>query len=332
MASYTENILLTLRGQSDPVEVESFNRDNEIIDELLAPVAVDYAVVRSAARINSYNVMKAIRAVSYGGIDVPEKNAMFFGDFDSEAYAASEDALHCTEKHGYMFSVSKGSSFANGNAGDVGTEMNKGAAFSFEAPISGYITAIEVDVKATNGASNCYIRELIVGDSAKKTITIGQMTGTRSTLTYTFSTPVAVHKGDIISGTLRTGSDGYYGEAYGAVLGEPYVKFSCTPATQTGWIQTEIEPLGSMGHNETRTYIQCLKDENGKIRASLIDEAGNEVELEQVGSRTTVTKDGNTCVELCFTAPFAKEAAALKICVDAGNGYADIYNYAVTVL
>ena len=332
MASYTENILLTLRDPADPVEVESFNRDNEIIDKILAPVAVDYAVVRSAARINSYNVMKAIRAASYGGIDVPEKNAMFFGDFDSEAYAASEEALHCTEKHGYLFSVSKGSSFANGNAGDVGTEMNKGAAFSFEAPISGYITAIEVDVKATNGANNCYIRELIVGDSAKKTITMGQMTGTRSTLTYSYSAPVAVHKGDIISGTLRTGSDGYYGEAYGTVLGEPYVKFYCTPAPQAGWLKTELESLGSMGHSEARAYVQCLKDENGEVEAYLVDEDGEELALEQVGSRTTVTKDGNTCIELCFTVPFSKESAALKIKVDAGAGYADIYNYAVTVL
>ena len=118
MASYTENILLTLRDPEDIVEVESFNRDNEILDKLLAPVAADYAVLSSAARINSYNVMKAIRAAYYSGISVPEKTAMFFGDFDSAAYSTSDGALLMTEKHGYVFS-DYAESIASGEEGDV---------------------------------------------------------------------------------------------------------------------------------------------------------------------------------------------------------------------
>lgn len=333
MASYTENILLTLREQTDPVEVDSFNRDNEIIDRLLAPVAVDYAVLSSAARINAYNTMKAIRAASYAGISVPEKTAMFFGDFDSAAPNTSADALHCEELHGYLFSANGDTTIANGSPGDVGTALNTGCSFSITVPFSGYINSVEVDVVATNSTSvgNCYLKKLQIGDHYYYNIEF-DMSTTRQVISYIFSSPLYIHKGEVISGTAATYSSNYYGTIYGAEEGVPYIKFNCTPAPQSGWILTELSSLGNMGHSEARAYIQCLKDENGVIEALLIDENGDEVELEQVSSKTTVTKDGDTCIELGFTAPFDKEAAALKINANANAGYADIYNYAVTVL
>lgn len=333
MASYTENILLTLRDHTDPVEVDSFNRDNEIIDRLLAPVAVDYAVLSSAARINSYNTMKAIRAAHYGGIAVPEKNAMFFGDFDSEAFKASTDSLHCEELHGYLFSANGDTTIENGSPGDVTTALSTGVPFSITAPFSGYITAVEVDVKATTSTSgDCYLKNLKIGDHYARNVQFGDMSTTRQVMSYTFSTPPYVHKGEVITGYAATYSADYYGVIYGAESGVPYIKFTCIPAPQSGWIQTELSPLGKMGHSEARVYIQCLKDENGVVEATLIDENGDEAELEQISSRTTVTKDGNTCIELGFTVPFDKEAAALKINANANAGYVDVYNYAVTVL
>lgn len=329
MSTSTQVLGLNLWDPEDRLGFKQLNGDNEALERVLAPIVKDSRVTSAAARINAYNNMKSMRYLAHLEHITTEKMAMFFDDFDSAAPYTSQDALLMTEKHGYVFSVAKGSSMANGNAGDVGTEMRLGAAFSFEAPISGYITAIEVDVKATNGANNCYIRELIVGDSAKKTITMGQMTGTRSTLTYSYSAPVAIHKGDIISGTLITSSSGYYGEAYGAVLGEPYVKFYCTPAPQSGWLKTELEPLGNMGHSEVRAYIQGIKETGSSVTATLIDADGNETAMESVGTRSTVTPAGVSCEEIEFVASYSETEAQLRIDVDAADGYADIYNYAV---
>lgn len=332
MASYTENILLTLRDHTDPVEVDSFNRDNEIIDRLLAPVAVDYAVLSSAARINSYNTMKAIRAASYAGIAVPEKNAMFFGDFDSEAFDTSEGALHCAENHGYLFSANGDTVVEYGSAGDVSSGVHNGNTFSMTAPFSGYIKSIELDGRASSSTTDIYISSLVIGEESTYRIEFSDVPTTRTALTYTFASPVYVHKGDTISGRIHTWNVDYYAYLYGAEANKPYIKFHCVPASQSGWIQTELSPLGKMGHSEARVYIQCLKDENGVVEATLIDENGDEAELEQISSRTTVTKDGNTCIELGFTVPFDKEAAALKINANANAGYVDVYNYAVTVL
>ncbi len=332
MASYTKNILLTLREPSDTVEIDGFNRDNEILDELLKPVAEDYGVLRSAARINSYNTMKAIRAASYGGISVPEKNSMFFGDFDTAADATSDGTLHCSSDHSYQFSDYVGESYAHGASGDVACTLGATeCSFSFAAPASGYITSMEIDAKALSSGTNCYLNQCYFGSTYKHNVKIA-LTTSRAVRTLDFTTPIAIHKGEMIYGSLKNGTSEGTGYVYSAELGVPYIKFNITPAPETGWVKTAVEDLGSMGHSEARAYIQVLKTDDAEIGASLIDSDGTELEMRPDGVRTTVTKDGGACQELCFTVPYSKTLAALKITADAGDGYADIYNYAVTVL
>lgn len=333
MATYTDNILLTLREPTDPVEVESFNRDNKLLDALLAPVAEDYSVLSSAARINSYNLMKAIRAAYYSGIETPEKTAMFFGDFDTAADSTSANALHCPEKYGYLFSAYGGSSYACGAAGDVSNTLGKTeCSFNFEAPVSGYIVSLEADLKAASSGVNCYLSQCYFGDTYKHNVKVGAMSTVRGIQTLTFSTPIPIHKGDILTGALVSGTMEGTGYLYSAALGVPYIKFNIVPAMESGWVQTGLSPLGDMGHSEARVYVQCLKDSNGVITAALVDENGSETKLTQVSARTTVTKDNIPCTELGFTAPYVKDSAALRINADANGGYADIYNYAVTML
>lgn len=347
MSSGKTSVLgLNLYGADDRFSFLNMNRDNERLEALLGPVAAGYGVLNSGTRINSYNVMKAIRAAYYSGISVPEKTAMFFGDFDSAAYSTSDGALLMTEKHGYVFS-DYAESIASGAEGDAATAVtgsttSTGIAFSFEAPVSGYINSYELDIKLTAAGTSstspnqCRIRDFYVAgvqSGSNGYLPSITATTTRAKISAQLTAPVAVHKGDTISGMLiMTSTNSGAVNIYSAEYGVPYIKFDITPTIASGWLQTELNDLGSMGHSEARVYIQCLKDENGVIGASLIDEEGNELELAQNSSRTTVTKDGNTCIELCFTAPFNKEAAALKINADSNGGYADIYNYAVTVL
>lgn len=335
MSSGKTSVLgLNLYGADDRFSFLNMNRDNERLEALLGPVAAGYGVLNSGTRINSYNVMKAIRAAYYSGISVPEKTAMFFGDFDSAAYSTSDGALLMTEKHGYVFS-DYAESIASGEEGDVPTPTGTTTTFSFEAPASGYIYSYELDAKATTSGISCRIYKFqVAGVSYGSTgyLPSASVSTTRAVVTAQLTSPVPVHKGDIISGAVIQSQNSNQSQVYGAEDGVPYIKFNITPTIASGWLQTELNDLGSMGHSEARVYIQCLKDENGVIGASLIDEEGNELELAQNSSRTTVTKDGNACIELCFTAPFNKEAAALKINADSNGGYADIYNYAVTVL
>lgn len=331
MGTNTPILGLNLWDPNDRLSFKALNKDNETLEDKIGPVFQEGPIVSSAARINAYNNMKNMRYIDSLGHSTAEKIAMFFDNFDSAAPFASDGALLMTEKHGYVFSPSNGTSIANGQPGDVGTTTGEStASFSFAAPASGYIQSVELDIKAKATGYTTYLYKLVVGDyQSKYNLNFGDTPTTRGTQIYTFSEPVAVHKGEIVSGYVRTGSNPDGAEIYGAKLNEPYIKFNIVPATEKGWIKTEVSDLGNMGHKEVRAYIQGIKEDAGSITATLISSDGTETLMEPVGTRNTVTPADVSCVELEFVATFNKTGAQLRIDVDASSGYADVYNYAV---
>lgn len=330
MSTLTPKLGLNLWDPADRFSFKAMNRDNEALETLFAPIAAESPIVSSAARINAYNNMKSMRYLDHLGHITTEKMAMFFGDFDSAAPYTSADALLMTEKYGYVFSPYDGSSYACGAAGDVSNTLGKTeCSFNFEAPVSGYIVSLEADLKAASSGVNCYLSQCYFGDTYTHNVKVGAMSTVRGIQTLTFSTPIPIHKGDILTGALVSGTMEGTGYLYSAVLGEPYIKFNIVPAMESGWIKSELTDLGSMGHCEVRAYIQGIKETDSSITATLIGADGQETTMEPVGTRNTVTPAGVSCVELEFVASYSETEAQLRIDVDAADGYADIYNYAV---
>lgn len=329
MSTTTPILGLHLWEPNDRFSFDALTRDNTALESALAALVQDKAIVRSAARINAYNNMKSMRYLANQGQSTPEKTEMFFGNFNSTAPYASTGALHCEELHGYLFSANGDTTIENGSPGDVTTGLSAGVPFSITAPFSGYINSVEVDVKASTSTSgDCYLKGFKIGGRYYSNIEFGMST-TRQVISYTFSSPLYVHKGEVISGTAATYSSSYYGTIYGAEEGVPYIKFTCIPAPQSGWLKSALNELGDMGHSEVRAYIQCNKSPTGSVTATLIDADGNETTMTSAATRNTVTLAGTSCEELEFVASYSETEAQLRIDVDAADGYADIYNYAV---
>ncbi len=327
----TENLGLTLWDGSERMSYREMNKDNEKLDAALGPVVKGFEVAATAARINAYNNMKALRYIERPGQDTAEKSGMVFGWFDSTAAEASDGALLMSEAGGYVFSPYM-TSYAHGEAGDVSNTLGEeGCSFNFVAPATGYITSLEIDAK-TASSGNCYLAECYFGSTYKHNVKIA-LTTTRAVRTLDLSSaPIAIHKGDVLKGYLKKGTSDSTGYVYSSTLGVPYIKFNITPAPETGWLKTDVEDLGSMGHSEAWAYIQVYKEDGTEVLASLVDEDGEETGMTQQGEKQTVTPDGGSCTEISFTAPYDKATAALKVSVEASKGFVDLYNGAVFVI